>query len=261
MGFFNLIETFFFLSLGITFVLILLLVYHFKQRLSSLENRCDTVFEIMSNVVQELNNIKKMQQYNYATNGPTNMIDLNTIIPLQSDVVTNKIKVSDEDFDEDDDSDHSETSSDCDTQSESDDDSVPSLIDDDNYVIDQERESDIPSTIKIINIDIGESIETDIIEQDLEQEPENDIDENDNLEAVELNEEEKLHVEKLDEISVLEKNDLTVSTDEIKETSKDVYSKMSVSELKALVITKGLSSDPSKKKKHELLKMLEASDN
>jgi hypothetical protein len=36
---------------------------------------------------------------------------------------------------------------------------------------------------------------------------------------------------------------------------------MSVSELKALVITKGLSSDPSKKKKNELLKMLELDEN
>jgi hypothetical protein len=35
---------------------------------------------------------------------------------------------------------------------------------------------------------------------------------------------------------------------------------MSGSELKQLVITKGLSSDPSKKKKPELVKMLEAAE-
>jgi hypothetical protein len=60
MGFFNFIETFFFLSLGITFVLILLLVYHFKQRINTLENKCDTVFEIIGNVVQELSVVKQM---------------------------------------------------------------------------------------------------------------------------------------------------------------------------------------------------------
>lgn len=37
MGFFNFVETFFFISLAITFVLILLLVYHFKQKIVDLE--------------------------------------------------------------------------------------------------------------------------------------------------------------------------------------------------------------------------------
>ena len=39
MGLFNFIETFFFISLGITFMLILLLVYHFKQRLNAIEQK------------------------------------------------------------------------------------------------------------------------------------------------------------------------------------------------------------------------------
>ena len=90
MGFFNIIETFFFLSLGITFVLILLLVYHFKQRLSSLENKCDTVFEIISNIVKELNNIKHIQTSNTIMMNP-NTIDFNTNIPFQP-LINNKIK-------------------------------------------------------------------------------------------------------------------------------------------------------------------------
>lgn len=59
MGLFNFIETFFFISLGITFVLILLLVYHFKQRMSSLEEKGDTMFEIINNIVEELTSVKR----------------------------------------------------------------------------------------------------------------------------------------------------------------------------------------------------------
>ena len=42
-----------------------------------------------------------------------------------------------------------------------------------------------------------------------------------------------------------------------KESEKEVYKKMSLSALKTLVISKGLCSDASKLKKHELLKLLE----
>jgi len=54
MGFFNLLETFFFLSLGITFVLIIMLVYHFKGRLVTLEDKYHTMFEIMNSMVKEM---------------------------------------------------------------------------------------------------------------------------------------------------------------------------------------------------------------
>jgi hypothetical protein len=60
MGFFSFIETFFFISLAITFVLIMLLVYHFKQRLSVVETKTDTMFEIMNNLLKEMKVIKTM---------------------------------------------------------------------------------------------------------------------------------------------------------------------------------------------------------
>ena len=60
MGVFNFIESFFLLSLGITFVLIVLLVYHFKQRLGSMEQKCDTMFDIVQNLVKELKVVKSV---------------------------------------------------------------------------------------------------------------------------------------------------------------------------------------------------------
>ena len=58
MGFFSFMETSFFFTLAITFLLILLLVYHFKQRLVTSEEKQDTMFGIITNLVDEVNNIK-----------------------------------------------------------------------------------------------------------------------------------------------------------------------------------------------------------
>ena len=51
---FSLFETFFFLTLAITFILILLLVYHFKDRLSKLEQKSDSMFNIIYDISDEM---------------------------------------------------------------------------------------------------------------------------------------------------------------------------------------------------------------
>ena len=58
---FNFIETSFFISLGITFVLILLLIYHFKQRLHITENKQDTMFARINKYKRIHNN--KIESY------------------------------------------------------------------------------------------------------------------------------------------------------------------------------------------------------
>jgi hypothetical protein len=258
MGFFNFIETFFFLSLGITFVLILLLVYHFKQRLTALENKSDTVFEIINNIVQELADIRQMQT-NAMTFRPSfhipEMRNLSQHISpsMTPNEVADRIKVSDEDFEDEESEDASDYEDDNDDDEDDDEadeyDDMPELID----------ESFNQSTVKIINVPVNEAIEADeLYPQELEQDNTNS-EENDNLEPVELeDQDEQIHVEKLEETESLENNQ---ESDESPKDSKEVYSKMSVSELKALVITKGLSSDPSKKKKNELIKLLESTEN
>ena len=60
MNLFN-IGTFFFLSLGITFILSCLLVYHFKKRLDLYEQKNDTMFDIINNMLVEITNMKKQQ--------------------------------------------------------------------------------------------------------------------------------------------------------------------------------------------------------
>jgi hypothetical protein len=67
MGLFSFIEIFFFISLGVTILLIALLVYHFKQRLSSLEQKYDSLFDIVSNVVKQLRNIQTVSDRNISS--------------------------------------------------------------------------------------------------------------------------------------------------------------------------------------------------
>ena len=63
MAIFDFVENFFFISLAITFALVLLLVYHFKQRISLVERKGDTMFELLTNVVKELKCVKKLNTY------------------------------------------------------------------------------------------------------------------------------------------------------------------------------------------------------
>lgn len=71
MGFFSLLETFFFISLAITFVLIIMLVYHFKGRLVSIEDRYHTMFEIVNSLVKEMKNLRDTMLHTQAlAHGP-----------------------------------------------------------------------------------------------------------------------------------------------------------------------------------------------
>jgi hypothetical protein len=63
--FFKFVETFFFLSLAITFALIITLVYHFKKRMENMETKSDTMFDIVQNLAKELLEFK---QTNYEEN-------------------------------------------------------------------------------------------------------------------------------------------------------------------------------------------------
>jgi hypothetical protein len=211
MGLFSFIETFFFVSLGITFILILLLVYHFRQRFTALEQKCDTMFELINNIVTELNTVRNVQhgfhpeEENIIFHPETMMQHAHHLVRLNS--------VEDE----------------VDSDEESSDDKSVKIIlleNTDNGML-----SELPDEMNYMSDNENES----------------------NVEILGLNDAEPFVVEKL-EIKHLEK---IYNEPSHEEHSDDVYRKMNIQTLKALVITKGLCSDPSKMKKNELLKMLE----
>jgi hypothetical protein len=256
MGLFSFIETFFFISLGITFVLILLLVYHFKQRITSIEKRSDTMFEIINNIVKEMTTIKSQQLM--AQRIPMNVYPS---FVSQPSVINNK---EEEPYSDDDETTQNDPCSDDESESEDESEDEEQLDElevneqDDveevetNALEPLEVTEEVVDQIKVINVDNLEKIDVPEVSVN-----ETDVPESDNETPVsEILEEEHIEVQKLEDESLEESDDTPTPQD----NSKEIYRKMNLSALKALVITKGLCSDPSKMKKPELLKMLEASE-
>jgi len=267
MALFNIIETFFFLSLAITFLLILLLVNHFKQRINVLEQKSDTMFEIINNIRQQIDSMiyrTNMMQYQ-----PPQMAQRGFHISKSAPEVavggtedayfvrtepTDRIVVSDEDEDEDDEDDDED---DDDEDDEEDDD------EDEEVIVFEEQRANSEPKIKIINMELSETIDVENLEEIADQDDADDaMDTEDAHDTTDLEEvpplmceTDDLIIEKMANEETNDHGDLADVTDH----SKDIYSKMHVQDLKKLVITKGLCSDASKLKKNDLLKLLESS--
>ena len=188
---FSIFESFLFFSLATTFVLILLLFYHFKGRLSSIEKKCDTLFEISQNLAAQIQN---------------NSISSSKIVDIHTD----------------------------------------------NDIINVKKFEQINN---LMNENI-EEIEINEDEYESEEECNDSEEEHEESEGDEENsydgDDSDIESEKgtFIETSNIEKIDIpTVNND-------DVYKKMPVAELRQLVITKGLSTQPAKMKKNELLDLL-----
>jgi len=228
MGLFNYIDTFFFISLGITFILILLLVFHFKQRILTMEHKTDTMFEIINNIVKELTMVKNSQSFF----PPHSMPSMFLSNPNKKIVVSDADSKSDEE-EEELESDDEEQDDEQDDEQDEYDDHVQEESEDEEQ--DEEQEDHVEEEIKVIKINESH-------------------DDNISLEEITFEAEPEPHITKLEE---------TLSTtnldepEEKKESIKEVYRNMNVHDLKTLVIQKGLSSDTSKMNKKKLLKLLE----
>lgn len=267
MAFFNFIETFFFISLGITFVLVLLLVYHFKQRMTGLEQKCDTMFEIINDMVKEMNMLRLQQ-----TQVPNFFHPMNNFVPqFNVNDILNTGSPNDENDDESEESSNVGNSEDEDTLNEDDEDEDADEDEDEDADEDEDEKKNVDadadadevvSPIKIINVN-----QETLAELDVENISSNDEDNNmdsDEEEDEPFNEqnissvitEDPILVEKIEPIEEAEAETIEESSNS-KESDKEVYKKMSLGALKALVISKGLCSDARTMRKNDLLKLLE----
>jgi hypothetical protein len=322
MGLFNFIETFFFISLGITFVLILLLVYHFKQRMSTLEQKGDTMFEIINNIVEELTSIKRelvKQTFNeksFFSNIPSFSL---SSIPNTSNVSEQKLEpvIEEENEDEvvdeaseseseDENEDEDESESEDEDESEGEDDNESEGEDDNESVMDEDAVVELDDSIEY-DYDEGDEYEDD---KDIKANKQDYYNSSDTVNEVN---EELVEAEDVIFQEVLTENgdesvpplepivqesegvqesvkivtldlDESVSTEETKEldvihTSEEVldvcpteepdaeyskedmdaFKKMTIQQLKSIVLKKGLSTDVGKLKKNELIRILESS--
>jgi len=271
MSIFNFIETFFFISLGITFVLISLLVYHFRQRIIVLESKNDTMFEIINNIVKELTNVRNtilymnpsqmelMQHANLMQQHFSEQFD-NTELkhtPIEHYIVEDE----DDEHEDDDDDDEDEDDEDEDVDDDDDDDDDDNDKEEYDTLVDNTQkikvslESNDLQPVKIVNVNI-ESTSLDIEElNDLAMEEVNSLEE-EPIRDIDVNADPVIVHKILDELVNATESEITVEESK----TKDIYRNMNTQQLKQLVITKGLSTNPSKLKKNELIQLLENSD-
>lgn len=229
----NIMDSVFYLGLVITFLLILLVVYHFKNRVTTMEQRCDTMFEIMNNIVQELNILRRQQKM---TMGGVDQANITTTV--------NEHYVSGQQasFDYKDDEEEEESGSEYETDDEEE--------EENSELSDNDLEEDEEPTEKVVELT-------------------NDNMEDDSLKQVQVSDSSSLpegtpssFMEIVDNSSIIIEKVETNLEDELSEEDNDADSKMDAyksmtnSALKALVIEKGLSTNPSKLKKSELLDLL-----
>jgi hypothetical protein len=254
MGFFNILETFFFISLAITFVLIIMLVYHFKGRLTNVENKYDTMFGIMHNMVGELKSIKKeiaMCALGSSACAPFMCMRTQSSNQTENNNDSNDSNDNHDEYDDEDSA--SESSEEYDNEptyhsiNEYDQSFIKIVVSDNE----PELESVEPEPIEFSEPQIIELSST---------EPETKvitIELSDNLEEIPeeiIEEEPHIIINKIDETQNENESDLVKKHDMVD------YKKMDVSYLRTLVITRGLATDTKKLKKLELISLLEESD-
>jgi hypothetical protein len=214
MSFFPFIESIFYLSLGIIVILIFLIVFHFKQRIESLEKKGFLLTELYNNLVKEFSIMKTVVYSPPALQQKQNIV-FSTEPSYNKIIVMDKLSEVDEESESESDSD---SESDLDLDSESDSDSLE--------VVELEPSLDLEESIKVLKVDSEEESIT-VLKVDSEEESNTVL---------------KVDSEPEPEVST---------------TNTIPYSDMKINELRAIVITKGLSTNPNKLKRAELLQLLE----
>jgi len=237
-------------------------VNHFKQRINVLEQKSDTMFEIINNIRQQIDSMiyrTNMMQYQPAQRAfhiskstPEVAVGGTEDAYFVRTEPTDRIVVSDEDDEDDEDDDEDDEDDDEDDEDE-----------DEEVIVFEEQRANSEPKIKIINMELSDTIDVENLEGIADRDDADDaIDTEDAHDATDLEEvpplmceTDDLIIEKMANEETNDHGDLADVTDH----SKDIYSKMHVQDLKKLVITKGLCSDASKLKKNDLLKLLESS--
>ena len=264
MGLSYIMDSVLYICLAITFVLILLIVYHFKQRVSALEAKQDTMFELVNNMVQEMQNIRansmpppmppSMQQEMHDAifselSGMPSMIHIggnqgfmnfhNTEDHGVEELETDNEEDTDEDEDDDDNDDE-------DTDSDEEDDS-----DEEEQDINSIKQIQVESTTLFDEIP-SEHFSTNDVEETI-------IDDTDALVEIDYEKEKELSVSKSDELHT-ESLEEVIPTDNEQESANMKYRDLHLRQLKALANERGLATNTNRMKKAELIDILEKAD-
>ena len=267
-GFIPFIESFFLLSLGITFILIFLMVFHFKQRIEKLEKKNNNLSDLSNKIVKEITNLHSVYLQNQSQNIQRNFVNpkehicenirITTSIPIPDfenennkpykkivvmDTIVDDEYMTDSEYEYDEDSElDSETESICIEE-----------------VLELELE---PKKEEIHLIKLSKESVVDQIFDDLVNEERETIIVNKEEKVEEKVEEKEVEKEEVEEVEVEVEVEAEVEKEEEKvknnNNNQTNYQKMNISKLRILAISRGLCSDTSKIKRPDLIKLLES---
>ena len=231
------VDSFFFLSLGITFILLFLMAFHFKTRISAIERKNNTLTDICTTMVSEIGTLKsRINQMSISVGGSYPNIDT----AIYRGPIEQENESSDEEYEDDDY--ESEDEEELDVEIETNNGATIIVLDETtNVSVDLEEIEDADSRKIIVDEQHAPlPIDLDITEEEDE--------------VVVVKQESNNQVEELEEIILDETKDSEIESTIV--PSMSTYRKMTVQMLRTIVIRDGLCTDPSKLKKQELLMIL-----
>ena len=241
----------FLMFLGILVLVVALLVVYFETKFREQNHKISSMLSLVSSLAEEVNGSKMIIHQLTMNHQPQNQQFFQHQQPnLEKRIVQNDnlILVSD-----DEEEDSEEDDSDSDAASEV---SIDESVDDDsdNSVIEL---GDHSNDVKVLKLNISDnnddsSASGDDLEEmdDLEGLDEMDDLEDSSTSSVSIKE------EKNDNIKSMDLKSINITLEETKPEQSLDYRKMALPKLRSIVAEKGLSSDSSKLKKNELLKLL-----
>lgn len=265
------IETLYFISLGVIFGLILLLIFHFRNKILQLEKQVQSLHGVASELIQDMKESQKASQLYPFTQYPIPSMYTN-------DILVKKCDESDEEDEEE-----SEEDEDSDDESESEEEpdtlgiNLGETISSDEVGLIEEPLMVTESLERKIEKEVAEEVEKYGLEtvEKTQEEMEEDISEM-VLDVVEPKEA-VLEVEQVIQAEVeqviqeeIETKEVVLEEDEdddeenkttVTEKTQEVgtkldYKKWSVQKLRDLLVEKGLATVHTKQKKDELLKII-----
>lgn len=249
----------FFMLLGILLLALSFLIFYFENKAREQNHKINSMFSLVSSITEELNNAN--MRIHYLMNGGAGIQEpLSNIhtVSIPSNTYDNKIEVSEDEDDDDDDEDDDEDDEEDDDDEDEDDEN-----DEDEDDTDVEYEDDIDDDKTYYQ---GSNHKEKSMMPTLEEF--SDLDEDDSMNGIEEEPEEKKETKILTIHNENEENKfipLEVSSDlksihiSLDNTNEHTdYKKLSVQQLKNVVVQKGLAGleEANKMKKGELHKLL-----
>jgi hypothetical protein len=247
----------FFMFLGILLLVVALLVVYFENKMRDQNHKIASMLSLVSTLAEDMNGVKFGLNHLARNTMATNVDPLNTAF-ISSD--ENKlITVSDDENDSDE---ESVSTFEINDESEGEDEE-----DNDNEESSEDDELSSHNDVKVLKLNISK--EADENEEYDENENLDDLEDLDdslsetsNLETSEFVDDQPELMENLEDlnegpISASELKTININLEEPLAESLD-YKKLPLPKLRSIVAEKGLSSDASKLKKNELLKLLGA---